>query len=86
MPHAKPARRFVVCLDPGAYPASLEQWKVYRLLTDAGAERQGSLRVVDESGEDYLFPRRLFRSVRLPPAVARLYHSGRSARAASGRR
>lgn len=73
MKHSKPSRRFVLCLDPGDYPASLEQWKVYRVLADAGAERQGSLRVVDESGEDYLFPRRLFRSVRLSPAVARLY-------------
>jgi len=75
----------VLCLDPGDYPVSLEQWKVYRVLADAGAERQGSLRVVDESGEDYLFPRRLFRSVRLSPAVARLYPRVGGAPTASGR-
>lgn len=75
----------MLCLDPGDYPVSLEQWKVYRVLADAGAERQGSLRVVDESGEDYLFPRRLFRSVRLSPAVARLYPRVGGAPTASGR-
>lgn len=76
----------MLCLDPGDYPASLEQWKVYRLLADTGAERLGRLRVVDESGEDYLFPRRLFRPVRLSPAEARLHQGSRPARTPSGER
>ena len=86
MPHSKPSGRFVLCLDSGTYPASLEPWKVYRVLADAGAEREGSLRVVDESGEDYLFPRKLFRSVRLSPAVAKLHRQLPTSRVAPGRR
>ena len=38
------------------YPASLERWKIYQVLPDADAEEYGQVRVVDESGEDYLFP------------------------------
>ena len=71
--------RFVLCLDVGDYPASLERWKVYRVLPDSSAARHRQLRVVDETGEDYLFPKALFRSVRLSPSVARL-HGGRAVR------
>ena len=65
--------RFVVCIENGDYPASLERWKVYRVLPDADAERHGQLRVVDESGEDYLYPRPCFAPVELSRDVARRY-------------
>ena len=47
---------FAVCVDNRKYPASLELHKVYRLVPDPDAEQDGDLRVIDESGEDYLFP------------------------------
>ncbi len=51
---------FAVCVDNRKYPASLELHKVYRLVPDPDAEQDGDLRVIDESGEDYLFPATCF--------------------------
>lgn len=48
--------RFVVCVDNTGYPASLELHKIYRVLPDEDAEADSDLRVVDGSGEDYLYP------------------------------
>jgi len=48
--------RFAVCVDNRDYPASLELHKVYRLVPDPEAAADGDLRVIDESGEDYLYP------------------------------
>src|SRR5271170_6093939 len=48
-------RRFAVCIRNEGYEASLERNKIYAVLPDAEAERDGDLRVIDESGEDYLF-------------------------------
>ena len=61
----------VVCVDNTDYPASLEKRKIYVALPDPEAERDGLLRVVDESGDDYLYPYALFRSIDLPQAVKR---------------
>lgn len=52
----KKTTQFVICIDNTDYPASLELHKVYRALPDAEAEVEGDLRVIDESGEDYLYP------------------------------
>lgn len=52
----KSGARFAVCIDNTRYPASLESRKLYRVLPDAVAAAHGQLRVVDESGEDYLYP------------------------------
>jgi hypothetical protein len=52
--------RFAVCIDNSEYPASLELHKIYRVLPDQDAERDGDLRVVDESDEDYLYPAAYF--------------------------
>ena len=60
---------YVVCLDNAGYLASLEPRKIYRQLPDSRAEQDGFLRVVDESGEDYLYPRDYFLPVPLPAAV-----------------
>jgi hypothetical protein len=64
---------FVVCVDNAGYPASLELHKVYRVLSDERAESEGDLRVVDESGEDYLYPARRFVWVELPEAVEKSF-------------
>ena len=50
------SRGFVVCIDNSGYPASLELRKLYRVVPDAKAAADGDIRVVDESGEDYLYP------------------------------
>lgn len=65
--------RFAVCVDNRKYPASLERWKIYRVLSDRDAARHGQVRVVDESGEDYLFPATYFQFVELPASLRRLY-------------
>jgi hypothetical protein len=62
-------KHLVVCVKNDGYPASLEPRKIYVSLKDTEAEKHGLLRVVDESGEDYLFPKALFRSIDLPQSV-----------------
>ncbi len=52
--------KFVICIDNSAYPAALEKRKIYEALADSGAEALNMLRVIDESGEDYLFPSSIF--------------------------
>lgn len=59
---------YVVCLYNGGYAVSLEPRKIYRQLPDSRAEYEGLLRVIDESGEDYLYPSRLFTPISLPEA------------------
>ena len=63
------AKQFVVCIDNKGYAASLEKRKIYIALRDTGAEKHGLLRIVDEFGEDYLYPKASFRSIALPQAV-----------------
>ena len=58
--------RFALCLDNTSYPASLERRKAYQILPDAQAEQHHSLRVIDESGEDYLYPADCFVILELP--------------------
>jgi hypothetical protein len=48
--------RFAICINNSKYPASLELHKIYRVIPDPDAEQDGDLRVIDESGEDYLYP------------------------------
>jgi hypothetical protein len=57
---------FVICINNADYPASLERRKLYEVLPDPDAESLGQLRVKEESGEDYLYPKELFVSVDLP--------------------
>jgi hypothetical protein len=63
------ARQLVVCVDNDGYAASLEKRKIYVALRDVDAERHGMLRIVDESGDDYLYPKKFFRSIALPQSV-----------------
>ena len=61
----------VVCIDNDGYTASLEKRKIYVALRDVAAEKLGLLRIIDESGEDYLYPKSSFRLIDLPLAVKR---------------
>jgi hypothetical protein len=65
------SRQLVVCIDNDGYPASLEKRKIYVVLPDANAEKQGMPRIIDESGDDYLYPKAFFRSIALPQSVKR---------------
>jgi hypothetical protein len=65
------ASRFVICVDNRQYPASLELHKLYRVIPDKGAQADGDLRIIDESGEDYLFPADYFILIELPQPVVR---------------
>lgn len=64
-------KSFVVCVQNEGYGASLELRKIYQTLTDADAARQGQVRVIDESGEDYLFPVDYFAPIDLTPSLRR---------------
>ena len=61
--------KFAVCVNNSDYPASLELHKIYLVLPDKEAEEDGDLRIVDESGEDYLYSADNFVMVELPQAV-----------------
>ena len=63
--------RVVVCLKNEGYPASLEVRKLYRVLDDPEAATHKLIRVVDESGEDYLYPADFFAPVELPNAIVK---------------
>ena len=65
------AKQLVVCVSNDGYPASLEKRKIYVTLRDDAAEKLGQLRIIDESGDDYLYPKALFRSIALPDSVKR---------------
>jgi hypothetical protein len=60
---------FVLCVRNAGYPASLETRKLYSTLPDASAAKYNLIRVVDESGEDYLYPADYFVALRLPANV-----------------
>ena len=65
------AKHFALCVDNSEYPASLDLHKVYAVLPDARAAEDDFLRVVDESGEDYLYSAKRFVLVELPQQVKR---------------
>jgi hypothetical protein len=66
---AKARKQFLICVDNTGYAASLERRKIYQAVADAAAARLRLTRIVDESGESYLYPEDLFVSVSLPAAV-----------------
>ena len=63
---AATTNRYVICVRNDGYDASLETRKVYRVLPDAAAAERALVRVVDESGEDYLFPTEFFVPIDVP--------------------
>ena len=62
----------VICIDNKENEASLEQWKVYQSLPDKEAEKHNEIRVIDEEGEDYLYPADCFSPISLEPSIAKL--------------
>ncbi len=60
---------FVVCINNSDYPASLELHKIYRVIADEDASEEGDIRVIDESGEDYLYPSSYFVPIQVPQTV-----------------
>ena len=60
-------RRFAICIDDAGYPDDLNVRTVYQVLPDDSAARSKYLRIVDETGEDYLYPADLFVVINVPP-------------------
>lgn len=72
--------QFVVCVKNTGYPASLELHKIYRVLPNRKATEAGDIRIVDESGEDYLYPAPWFAEIQIPRLVQKsLLHLRRGA-------
>jgi hypothetical protein len=71
MPMRSTAKQFVICLENEGYEVSLELRKIYRVLPDPDAAKHRQIRVIDESGDDYLYPQRFFAPIELPRAVRR---------------
>ncbi len=67
--------QFAICINNEGYPASLELWKVYRVLPDEKAGQHQLIRVIDESGEDYLYSASSFVAIKLPEVVEQAYLS-----------
>jgi len=61
--------KFVVCINNEDYPASLELHKIYRVIPDEDAAVDGDMRIIDESGEDYLYPASYFVPIKVPQPV-----------------
>jgi len=75
----------VVCVHNEGNEVSLQLWKIYKPLRDHDAKAEGFLRVVDESGEDYLFPEENFVPIELPNEVKRPFERAiREQRRAAG--
>jgi hypothetical protein len=65
----KKRQKYFVCTHNDGYAVSLEERKIYVGLPDPDAEKLGMIRVIDESGEDYLYPRNLFAPISLPMII-----------------
>ena len=63
--------QFAICVENAEYPVSLELHKIYRVLPDEEAVEDGDLRIIDESGEDYLYPAEYFVIIEVPRQTAR---------------
>ena len=72
MTRKNPEPRYALCLDNEGCRASLEVRKIYQVLPDPDAEREGLIRVIDNSGEDYLYESSSFVFLKLPPKIERL--------------
>lgn len=63
------SKKFVVCVKNDGYEVSLETRKIYVAIDDPEAEKLRMVRIIDESGEDYLYPKGMFRAIELPHAI-----------------
>ncbi len=66
--------KYVICLSNEGYAASLEVRKLYELIPDAKAAAKHCIRIVDEDGEDYLYPENLFMPMEVPETVSLALH------------
>ena len=66
-------KKFVLCIENKGYEVSLEQWKVYQCLPDEEAENHHEIRVIDEEGEDYIYPADFFSTIFLEASVAKRF-------------
>ncbi len=66
---------YVICVDNSGYPAALDLRKVYRTIADRRAAENGLIRVIDETGEDYLYPESMFAGVTLSPRARSTFAS-----------
>ncbi len=73
MARKRPASQFLLCIKNDDYPASLDVRKVYQVIPDAAAAARHFVRIIDESGEDYLFPADYFVPINLPLAAANAF-------------
>lgn len=64
-------RQLVICVENSGYEGSLERRKIYEAIADAASAKRGLLRIVDESGDDYLYPESMFVEASLPEAIRR---------------
>ena len=62
-------KHFMICVNNRGYKASLETRKIYEVLSDRAAEKHQQIRVIDESGEDYLYPADYFAPIRIPSST-----------------
>jgi len=69
-------KHYVLCVRNDKYPASLEARKIYLCVPDPQAQAQGQIRVIDESGEDYLYPVDLFLPIEIPKEASRAFAHG----------
>ncbi len=67
--------QYAVCVCNDDYPASLEVRKIYQVIPDAEAKQHNQVRVIDESGEDYLFPAEWFVPIALPDAAQEAFRA-----------
>ena len=63
------SKELVACINNQGYPASLERRKICVSLRDPFARKKGLMRIIDESGDDYLFPQSYFHTVALPASL-----------------
>jgi hypothetical protein len=68
------AKHFVICINNGEYAGTLDLRKVYEVLEDAAADARDYARIIDESGEDYLYPKSWFVPVAVPENIEELLH------------
>ena len=66
-------QHYVLCVSNEKYPASLEARKIYQCVPDPQAEAHGQIRVIDESGEDYLYPQEFFLPIEIPEEATRAF-------------
>jgi hypothetical protein len=78
----KKGQQFAVCVKNEDYPASLEVRKIYEVLPDDKAARHGMVRIIDESGEDYLYPVDYFVPIEIPEAAETVFLKASQSQAA----